>query len=185
MNGWISIIFSVLGGIALLMKSKENERGGSGYTVVDAKKVTVDDVLQDPSILDVLKIVDRDKYESLTRTIFNSQELMDAYAGKESGSFTNKDEEVIRLLEEGFNSEFVGISDKGDYWIEIFTKYEPNIGWNGEEKVGVTIYEVLLNFPNGRTNRYKRNWELATSVNLEHPVWLFDIASFEQVVKDM
>jgi len=203
MNGWISILFTVVGGIMLFMKNKTNENGGGGYTVVndntpapspseenvsaeiDSKNVTVNDVLDDPSILDILKITDRDKYESLTRSIWNNDELLAQYTGKQSGSFDNKENEVVRLLDEGFKAEYVGISTTGDYWIEIFTKYDSNVGWNGDEKVGVTLYEILLNYPNGRTNKYKRGWELATAVNLEHPVWNGDIASFEQSIKNL
>lgn len=213
MNGWVSILFTVVGGIMLLMKNKTNENGGGGYTVVndnntapspseeenigeetnsepdvpiiDTKSVTIEDVMKDPSILDILKITDRDKYESLTRSIWNSDELLAQYTGKQSGSFDSKENEVVRLLEEGFKAEYVGISTTGDYWIEIFTKYDSNVGWNGDEKVGVTLYEILFNYPNGRTNKYKRGWELATAVNLEHPVWNFDIASFEQSVKNL
>lgn len=203
MNGWVSMLFTVVGGIMLLMKNKTNENGGGGYTVVndnppapspseenvsaeiDSKNVTVNDVLDDPSILDILKITDRDKYESLTRSIWNNDELLSQYTGKQSGSFENKENEVVRLLDEGFKAEYVGISTTGDYWIEIFTKYDSNVGWNGDEKVGVTLYEILFNYPNGRTNKYKRGWELATAVNLEHPIWNSDIASFEQSVKNL
>lgn len=203
MNGWVSMLFTIVGGIMLLMKNKTNENGGGGYTVVndntpapspseenvsaeiDSKNVTVNDVLDDPSILDILKITDRDKYESLTRSIWNSDELLAQYTGKQSGSFENKENEVVRLLEEGFKAEYVGISTTGNYWIEVFTKYDSNVGWNGDEKVGVTLYEILFNYPNGRTNKYKRGWELATAVNLEHPVWNSDIASFEQSIKNL
>lgn len=203
MNGWVSILFTVVGGIMFLMKNKTNENGGGGYTVVndnppapspseenvsaeiDSKNVTVNDVLDDPSILDILKITNRDKYESLTRSIWNNDELLAQYTGKQSGSFENKEKEVVRLLEEGFKAEYVGISTTGNYWIEVFTKYDSNVGWNGDEKVGVTMYEILFNYPNGRTNKYKRGWEIATAVNLEHPIWNSDIASFEQSIKNL
>jgi hypothetical protein len=209
MNGWVSILFTVVGGIMLLMKNKTNENGGGGYTVVndnntapspseeenigeetnsetdvpiiDTKAVTIEDVMKDPSILDILKITDRDKYESLTRSIWNNESTLNNFTSTHGWKqFNSKENEVIRLLDEGFKAEYVGI--KGDYWMEIFTKYEPNIGWNGDEKVGVTLYEVLANYP-GREMVSKRNWELATAVNLEHPIWNENITLFERVIK--
>ena len=74
MNGWISILFSIMGGLALLMKNKTSENGGGDFTVVrdgdsttpshsgeemSTKDITVLDVVDDPSLLDEYKSVEK------------------------------------------------------------------------------------------------------------------------------
>lgn len=170
MNGWISIIFSVLGGVALLMKSKTNENGG-GFTVVkdgdptapspssdqetpSGRDVTVKDVIEDPSMLETLKFSDPDKYEEITKFIYRDLDSLKRYVrdtqattGEYFAPFTNKQVEVLRILQEGFGTEYVGESMSGQYFVEVFTKKDENIGWRGGEKVGIIIYEVLMNLP--------------------------------------
>lgn len=170
MNGWISIIFSVLGGVALLMKSKMNENGG-GFTVVkdgdttapspssdqetpSERDVTVKDVIEDPSLLDDLKFSDPSKYEEITKSIYRDLDSLKRYVrdtqattGEYFAPFANKEVEVLRILQEGFGTEYVGKSMSGEYFVEVFTKKDENIGWRGGEKVGIIIYEVLMNLP--------------------------------------
>lgn len=184
MNGWISIIFSVLGGIALLMKSKTNENGGGGFTVLqdgdtpapshsaeDLSDVSVQDVINDPSLLDSLKIADPEKYEEITRTIVQNPSYMHQYVrqskyynGSQWISLDNKESEVLKLIEEKFKTEYVGRSLSGEYWIEVFTKNDPNLGWNSaEEKVGITTFVIMLRFPEEDSARMMRDFELADS----------------------
>ena len=169
MNGWISIIFSVLGGVALLMKSKTSENGG-GFTVVKdgdttvpspssdqethSGDVTVRNVIEDPSLLETLKFSDPDKYEEITKFIYRDLDSLKRYVrdtqattGEYFAPFTNKQVEVLRILQEGFGTEYVGKSMSGQYFVEVFTKKDENIGWRGGEKVGSIIYEVLMNLP--------------------------------------
>ena len=169
MNGWISIIFSVLGGVALLMKSKTSENGG-GFTVVKdgdttvpspssdqethSGDVTVRNVIEDPSLLETLKFSDPDKYEEITKFIYRDLDSLKRYVrdtqattGEYFAPFTNKQVEVLRILQEGFGTEYVGKSMSGQYFVEVFTKKDENIGWRGGEKVGIIIYEVLMNLP--------------------------------------
>ncbi len=185
MNGWISIIFSVLGGIALLMKSKTDENGGGGFTVVqqdgdtpapspsneDLSNVSVQDVIDDPSLLESLKIEDPEKYEEITRTIVQNPSYMNQYVrqskyynGSQWISLDNKENEVLKLIEEGFRTEYVGRSLSGEYWIEVFTKNDPNLGWNSaDEKVGITTFVIMLRFPEEDSARMMRDFELADS----------------------
>lgn len=184
MNGWISILFSLMGGLALLMKNKTSENGGGDFTVVrngdsttpshsgdemSAKDITVLDVVDDPSLLDVLKITDPDKYEKITQTIWQNPSYLQRYVrtskytrGEWWVDIDNKEDEVMQVLEEGVLQPFyVGKSASGEYFIEVFVKEDPNIGWNGDgEKVGIVMYEIIRKFPDQPT-RMIRDYQLA------------------------
>lgn len=171
MNGWISILFSIMGGLALLMKNKTIENGGGDFTVVQdgdtptpspsadegtpfGRDVTVKDVIENPSLLETLKFRDPDKYEEITKFIYRDIDYLKRYVrdtqattGEYFAPFTNKQVEVLRILQEGFGTEYVSESKSGQYFVEVFTKKDENIGWRGGEKVGIIIYEVLMNLP--------------------------------------
>lgn len=184
MNGWISILFSLMGGLALLMKNKTSENGGGDFTVVrdgdsttpshsgdemSNKDISVLDVVDDPSLLNVLKIADPDKYEEITQTIWKNPSYLHKYirqtryyTGNYFADIEDKESEVLKLLEEGFHTEYVGRSLSGDYYIEVFTKSDPNVGWNSkDEKVGITVFEMILHFSEEDSPRMMRDYELA------------------------
>lgn len=181
MNGWVSLLFTIMGGVALFMKGKTEQKGGDfsviknnsenapsesvqedvDMTVTPGESstsvpsdVTISDVINDPSLLNKLKLTDPEKYDQLTTHIWRSLDYLKQYVrdtkattGEYVAPFASKEEEVLRLLQEGFSTEYVGRSLTGQYWVEIFTKKDDNIGWRGDEKVGIIIYEVLMNFP--------------------------------------
>lgn len=181
MNGWVSLLFTIMGGVALFMKGKTEQKGGDfsviknnsenapsesvqedvDMTVTTGESstsvpsdVTISDVINDPSLLNTLKLTDPEKYDQLTTYIWRSLDYLKQYVrdtkattGEYVAPFASKEEEVLRLLQEGFSTEYVGRSLTGQYWVEIFTKKDDNIGWRGDEKVGIIIYEVLMNFP--------------------------------------
>lgn len=180
MNGWVSLLFTIMGGVVLFMKGKTEQKGGDfsviknnsenapsesvqedvdmtvtpGESSTSVHDVTISDVINDPSLLNTLKLTDPEKYDQLTTYIWRSLDYLKQYVrdtkattGEYVAPFSSKEEEVLRLLQEGFSTEYVGRSLTGQYWVEIFTKKDDNIGWRGDEKVGIIIYEVLMNFP--------------------------------------
>ena len=161
MNGWVSILFTVVGGIMFLMKNKKDENGGENYTVVsentpdssdeiNLETVTVDDVIADPSILDLLKVSDPDKYEEIARHIWQNHNELLAYvrSTEKVVEIDDKEKEVMKVLEEGILKPYhVGLSQSGEYYIEVFVKEDENIGWENGEKVGIVIYEVIRKLP--------------------------------------
>lgn len=187
MNGWVSMLFTVMGGIMFLMKNKTNENGGGGYTVVndntpapspseeDMSHITEEDVIADPSLLSVMKISDPDRYEELTQSIWRNMSAKQKYVqqtyylyGSKLVDMPDKEEEIIKLLEEGFTTEYVGRSVSGENFVEVFTKKDDNIGWNSRgDKVGITIFEILINNPDQGQVRI-RDYELADETRHEY-----------------
>lgn len=180
MNGWVSMLFTVVGGIMFLMKNKTSENGGGDFTVVrdddsttpshsgdemSAKDITVLDVVDDPSLLDVLKIEDPDKYEKITQTIWQNPSYLRQYVRQSDWvDIDNKENEVMKVLEEGIlKPYYVGTSLSGDYFIEVFVREDPNIGWENGEKVGIVMYEIIRKFPD-QPIRMMRDYQMA---NLE------------------
>lgn len=189
MNGWVSMIFSVLGGIALLMKSKTDENGG-GFTVInssdsanssdstdliDAENVTVDDVIANPNLLDTLKVLSPEKYEYITRYIWQDPSARKKYVRSTDGwvTFTDKESEVMKILEEGIlKPYYVGRSQSGEYFIEVFTNADKNVGWENGERVGMTQYAIILKTPDNQPQMI-RDYELINiDADLLYDAWI-------------
>lgn len=164
MNGWVSILFTVVGGIMFLMKSKKDENGGGGYTVVNdntpapslsfenvnLSEVDENDVIENPALLDLLKISEPEKYDEITLSIWQNPSYRHEYtrSTKKWVEIDDKEREVIKILEEGILKPYKVVkSQSGDYFIEVFVKDDENVGWDNGEKVGITQYAIILKTP--------------------------------------